>query len=115
MPMIDMAKSEKEMKKEYALNTPCTDESIYPYGLSISLSNDELDKLDMDTNCQVGDLIHMTSMAKVTSISKSETSGGENCRMELQIIAIGVTENESTEMDKPAPRRKVTASDMYKD
>lgn len=112
MPMVDMARSKEEMR-ETAIPSSIN-ESIYPYGLCISLNNDDLEKLDLDSDCQVGDLIHMTSMAKVTSVSRNETSEGENCRIELQIIAMGVTENESTEFNKPA-RRKLSAADMYKD
>ncbi len=81
-----------------AINTP-----IYPYGLQISLTNDELEKLGLDSDCGVGDMLHMHCLAKVTSVSKRETEGGEDCCIQLQITHISAededAENEDSEED----------------
>lgn len=76
-----------------ALNQP-----DYPYGLSISLCEDELAKLNLDDeDVQPGDMIHMHCMATVTSVSKNDnTTSGPSCRIELQITHISA-ENEAEE------------------
>lgn len=104
--MVDMARDMEEIKEDMELQK--MEAPIYPYGLSICLTHDELDKLDLDGDCQVGDLLHMVCMAKVTSVSKNETTDGESCRIELQIIDIEVAENQNEEY---APR---TVRNPYK-
>lgn len=89
--MVDMARDPEEMAEgmmaqEY---TP----PAYPYGLCISLTHNELEKLDMDADCEVGDLLHMVCMAKVMSITKNEDS----CRIEMQIMDIETLEDENQE------------------
>lgn len=68
----------------------------YPWGLRITLSHRELEKLGLDADCDVGDVIDMRAFAEVTSVSKNETEHGCECRVELQIQKLGV-ENENDE------------------
>ena len=75
----------------------------YPYGLCISFDEDTLEKLGLDDGemPEVGDMIHLMAMAKVTSVSENEREsvGGATkkcCRIELQITHLA-TENEDTE------------------
>lgn len=69
---------------------------IYPYGLAISLTQDELEKLDVDySEWGVGDLFHLHAMAKITSISESESTDGKRCRVEMQIIALAGEDEDS--------------------
>ena len=55
--MVDMARSPEELKKDSAaygipqVAPRLSDEPIYPYGLCISLCDDELEKLDLDCDC----------------------------------------------------------------
>lgn len=102
--MVDMA---REMDNTEVQSAPPVS---YPYGLCISLTHEELKKLDLDADCEVGDLLHMVCMSKVTSISKSETPSGESIRVEMQIIDIETLENENTEFQ---PRRKIDPSKFY--
>ena len=67
-----------------------------PSGLCICLTEVELEKLNLDDDCEVGDMIHISGMARVTSISKNETDNGCHCRVELAITDLAV-EDESTE------------------
>ena len=67
-----------------------------PYGLCISLTEKELEKLDLDDDCDVGDLVHLFAMAQVTSVSKRDTGNGSECRIELSIVSMAI-EDESTE------------------
>ncbi len=80
--------------------------------LGITFSQDELDKLELDGDCEVGDLLHMVCMAKVTSISKSENS----CRIEMQIIDVEAMEDENNEFseEEQAPRFKLRPENRYK-
>lgn len=108
MRMVDMARTpeEKEEAAELSVATMPSADSMptYPYGLCLSLGPDEMEKLDLDGDCQVGDLLHFTAMAKVTSVSMSDSEySGPNCRIELQIQQMGVPEDESTEIPDPTP------------
>lgn len=66
----------------------------YPYGLRICLNSPELNKLGIEGDCDVGDMIDLRAFAEVTSISKD----GDNCRVELQIQKLAL-ENEDDEDD----------------
>ncbi len=94
--LIDMARSVEE-QKDAAM--PYSNTPLYDYGLSLCFNQETLDKLNLDTSdVEVGDLLDLRAMAKVTSVSKSDTGDGEKCRVELVLSMIGV-ENESTEFD----------------
>lgn len=106
--MIDMARTpeEKEESAELTMATMPSPDSMptYPYGLCLSLGSDEMEKLGLDGDCQVGDLLHFTAMAKVTSVSMSDSEfSGPDCRIEMQIQQMGVPEDESTETPDPTP------------
>lgn len=123
--MIDMAKTPDDVKKEVAdmggMAVAPAKPSVmtYPYGLCLSLEDEQLAKLglDKDEMPSVGDMIHLCAMAKVTNVSSSEremTDGSKNeCRrIELQITHLA-TENEEdentaaqAEMDRSEARRK---------
>lgn len=97
MALVDMAKTSKELAGDYGgVTVAAPAQSLYPYGLCISLCQDELDKLGLDGDCEVGDMIDLRAMAKVTSVSKNETTSGASIRIELQITHME-TENESDE------------------
>lgn len=95
--MVDMARSTEEMQESMMGTMVRPEVNKYPYGLCISLTHDELEKLDLDDECEVGDILHIVAMARVTSVSKNETTSGQNCRIELQIFDIETMENENTE------------------
>lgn len=119
--MVDMAKSPAEVKSDMATMPVAVSEGakpsvpVYPYGLCISLSEDELAKLGLDGDLpEVGEMIHLAAMAKVTSVSESEREESDGtktkcCRVELQITHLA-TENEDDEVEmavqKSAARRK---------
>jgi hypothetical protein len=107
--MVDMAKSPEDVKKEikdYALPTPASADKpsvpTYPYGLCLSLTEEELGKLGIAGDFpEVGEMIHLAAMAKVTSVSESEREGTDGaktrcCRIELQITHLAC-ENEDEE------------------
>lgn len=95
-----MAKTPEQVNKEVDMNKPPTATAIaentprYPWGLCLSIENEQLDKLDLDGDCEVGDVIHLCCMAKVTSVSCRETEGKEDRRIELQVTDIAVEDED---------------------
>ena len=69
----------------------------YPSGLRIPVTHEELEKLGINEDPNVGDLIHFAAMAEVLSFTSGDGEGGPHRRVELQITAISCMENESTE------------------
>lgn len=91
--MVSMELDAKEQAEMLAPSLP-----KYPYGLCISLCEDELEKLNLDKECYVGDMLHMHCLAEVTSVSmRDDSSSGPSCRIELQITHLSVPENEDDE------------------
>lgn len=104
--MQDMSMDEKE-KAEITSPSP----PKYPYGLCISLCQDELDKLGLEaSDLGVGDMIHLHSLAKVTSVSSYDSEDGSHQRVEL-VLAYISTENEESE-DEEADKGMI--SRLYK-
>lgn len=106
--MVDMSLTPKDQGKSYpmACSPSIGGQPVYPYGLSISLGDEQLAKLDLEADCEIGDIIDLRAMARVTSVSQNETTDGKCCRIELQIIMLGV-ENEDDEDEEEKPRRKL--------
>lgn len=106
---VDMARSPAEVKKEAPVSLPQAPQNIYPYGLCISLCQEELDKLGLDGDVDSGDMVHLHAMGKVTSVIKRDTDQGQDNRIEIQLTAIAVEdeskENEAAEQEMDAPRK----------
>ena len=96
--MVSMARSSEE-KARSMMPPSISDAPDFPYGLAISLTQDDLDKLDLDSDCEVGDMIDLRAFGRVTSVSKNEVDGQQRCRVEIQIEQLGI-EDESLE-DEP--------------
>jgi hypothetical protein len=119
--MQDMRRTpaEKEEAAEAFMPTAAS-QPDYPYGLSISLCQDELEKLDLaDEDVQPGDLIHLHCMAVVTSVSKNNSEAtGPQQRLELQITHIAAEdeaeEDAADEEEEDKPQRKNIPSLLYK-
>lgn len=79
----------------------------YPYGLRIRLGQDELDKLDLDGECNAGDMIDLRAFAKVIEVRAEEVDGKTRRTIELQIQQLAI-ENENEE-EPAAPARKRTS------
>jgi hypothetical protein len=121
--MIDMAKTPVEVKKEmkdYAMPSAAPDgPSVpqYPYGLCISMDEDSLEKIgEGDELPEVGEVVHLVALAKVTSASSREeiTSDGAKkvCRrVELQITHLAVQEDGEDEERGEKMRSALYADD----
>ena len=114
--MVDMKRTPAEKTKEadQMIPTPAS-RPDYPWGLCISLTQEELDKLDLDDEVEVGDMVHLHAMAKVTSVSKTDNEAtGPCCRVELQITHIAAEdEEEENEEDEVAEDRPSRRSRLY--
>lgn len=93
--MADM-EMDDEAQLEAVMPIAMPDKPRFPYGLRICLTHDELKKLNLKPDCEVGDVIDLRAFATVTSVSISQSEGGDHCRVELQIEKLAI-ENESGE------------------
>ena len=83
-PLVDMEMTDDEKLDRAIPEMPSKPD--YPWGLRISLTEKELEKLGLDADCDIGDLIDIRAFAVVTSVSKNKMdSGEESVRVELQI------------------------------
>lgn len=99
----DMRKTPEEKMED--MISPIGAVNDYPYGLCIRLTQDELEKLDVDhSDWKIGDIFDLRSLARVTSVSENETESGKRCCVELQILMLGA-ESEAEEAE-PVSRVK---------
>jgi hypothetical protein len=89
--LVDM---EMDDERQFDHPTPIAmpQKSRYPYGLRICLCCEELEKLGLYADCDVGDYLDIRAFATVTSVHKEDGSK----RVELQIEKMAI-ENESSE------------------
>lgn len=117
MPKV-LAMQSMELDDEAILDMPCPipiaakDRPRFPYGLRISLTQDELNKLELEAaDCFVGGMVHLHAMARITSVSEDQMEDGKKCRVELQIEALCIesedreNEEEDAAEDRPKGRR----------
>jgi len=96
MKMVDMKRTDEEKAQSLiGASIPTTMAEDYPYGLRICLTEDELSKLDLEDECEIGDMIHISGMATVTSVSKTQNGDGSHCRIELTITHLGVEDEDA--------------------
>lgn len=103
-PMVSM-ELDDEAQVDQVLPIPMADKPKYPCGLCISLTGDELEKMNLDASSAfVGGTIHLHAMARITSVSSSDrapsewSEGGQSTRIELQIEEMAIeSEDEENE------------------
>lgn len=91
-----------DLKREPALDedgNAYPGQNLYPYGLAICLNDEELQKLDLDDDIEVGEIVHLHCLAKIISVSSNDTNDGIKKRVELQITHIAA-EDEDKENEK---------------
>ena len=88
--LVDMKRSKKDKKETGELCAPSMDED-YPYGLALSMDNDELTKLGITTLPGVGDVVKITAKAKVMSVNQSAREGDDDSQsVRFQITRLKV-------------------------
>lgn len=97
----------REEKYAEAASSPMGD-SLYPYGLSLSLDEEALDLLGMDTLPKVDGEMLVYAKATVTSVSSHESTGADGKRrsVSLQITDLCV---------EPATKKKSNADVLFKE
>lgn len=88
----------------------------YPYGLCISLTEKELEKLGLDPKAAVsGGMVHLHAIARITATSNNTTQDGkEHHRIELQIEQMAVeSEDEENEQAELAMSRGAKMAKLY--
>lgn len=104
--MVDLARTPEEKKEkleDMLCPSPMDGASVptYPWGMCLSMDDEVLEKLNLDTDdVEVGDLIHMSVMCKVTSISKNANEDGSRERIELQVIMASAEDEDDEEPDE---------------
>jgi hypothetical protein len=99
--MKDMELSDEDKLDMMVGAIPCAgDQPDYPYGLRISLTERELEKLGLKPDCDIGDIIDLRAFAEVTSVSTERRDGKDTARVELQIQRLAL-ENEAGESTDP--------------
>ena len=84
------------------------EEPRYPYGLSLHLEEDALEKLGLDKLPAVGTVLTLKATVKVDSASIREHEGSEKRRtLGLQITAMDLGEEEKEKDDATFGKKKV--------
>lgn len=95
--LVDMAKTPEEVKEESSPSS-LLNVSKYPWGMSIRLGQDELDKLNIDAeDFEIDGVYHIHALVKCTSKSSDESVTGERNCVELQITHLAGMESEDEE------------------
>jgi hypothetical protein len=102
--MISM-KLDKQAAQNYTTPPLAADAPAYPYGLTICLSSESLEKLGLDKSLPtVGARMALVAIVEVTSVRSEKTQGGEaRAHADLQI----------TEMELLPARREADPKSMY--
>lgn len=104
MPLTSMALSKTEAKNQFG-GPPGEDKGPkFPFGLSISLDEESINKLALKSMPKVGDKMSVLATVSVTSVSESENQGEKvRRRVELQITDMAL----SPEADPKAAADKI--------
>lgn len=103
---VDLALTPQEKEGKSSPVVPETkDEPIYPFGTSISLETDQIDKLGLEDG-EVGDYLHAEVLIKLCGLHVTETESGQRKCMQLQIthMAIKGDGDSDDEDDRPSSR-----------
>ncbi len=73
----------------------------YPYGLRICLTEKEIEKLELDpSDAKVGGTFHLMAMARVTSVSMTDSDDGPCHRIEAQIEELSIEDEDQERADE---------------
>lgn len=103
MPMVDLKREKKESGSLLAQGVEPS-EPDYPYGLSLHLDGETLDKLNLGESLKVGDEVRFTAVGYVRSLSASQyEEGGKTEKQkssEIQITAMDMGDQPSAPASK---------------
>jgi len=91
MELQNMKRTKKENTKGADAPEVAGYEEDYPYGLSISLEKEGLEKLGLDiSDFSIGGTVDMVCQAEVTSLSESAGRDGDYSSVSIQITDIAM-------------------------
>ena len=100
MPLKSMEMDDED-KLDTVMPIPLPEKPDHPYGLRICLTGKELEKLGLDADdAEVGSIIHLHALARVTDVSSSDGTMGKSSRVELQITDMCCVESEDEENEE---------------
>jgi hypothetical protein len=99
MALVDMKLSKKESKEEVGLVSTKSDGPRYPYGLSLDLNDESMEKLGLSAKSfSVGESVVIKAKAKVKSLRMNQYEGEDKTEsMDLQITHLEVVSSDKFE------------------
>lgn len=113
--LVAMERTAAEKKKAEARYTEASPSGPdYPYGLTINLGKDELDKLGLKELPEVGDELHVYAVCCVTRVSQSADKRGDDSKsVELQITHMGAMDEAKEESEEGSSGFSKAAGTLY--
>lgn len=91
MKLVDMKRTKAEIKERDTIRCEPLGGEQYPYGTRITLENEAIDKIGLDSLPKVGSKVTVQAMGVITSVSSNESSTGrKDRRIEIQLQKLGV-------------------------
>lgn len=90
MKLVSMKMTKAEREEKYSGKAIDADAPSYPYGLTVRLDNDALDRLKLKKLPEVGKSYMLIARCDVTSVSSNESEHGKNENLELQITDLAL-------------------------
>lgn len=87
MKLFDMKRA--DCKDEEKDSEPKTETTEYPWGLRLTLEQEQLDKLDV-SKLRIGDEVNLSAVARVRSARASDERPDQICCIDLQITQLGL-------------------------
>jgi len=113
MEYIDL-KLKKKKTNDEPQEAISENENKYPYGLQLRFETEQIEKIDTLKNLDIGDIVKVFGIAKVSELSSREQVGKEksrkNATLQIQQIAVVSSKEEKAmgvkeAMDKTANSR----------
>ncbi len=90
MKLCDMKRAgNKDVEKDSMPTTAVAETPEYPWGLRLTLEQEQLDKLDV-SKLRVGDEVNLSAVARVRGARASDERPDRICCIDLQITQLGL-------------------------
>ncbi len=99
MKLISMKRSKKEQNREKNDMAVPMSRDEYPYGLTLELSTEQLDKLDIDQLPKVGKKYRLHAECAVKSASVHERDGKRDRNLSLQVTRLALSSSPTSGVD----------------
>jgi len=112
MKMVSMMLPKKSKKEHMNMTTPASmEQESYPYGLRISLSEEQVAKLEHVMSYKPDEEVEIMAKAKVISVRSNDLSGGKKDRsVELQITSLSCDGDGDYASDKTDTESRIAMS-----